>query len=282
MGRQRFDTMNTRFNFPSTDGLTQLEVRSHLIVEMKRWFESMIPEVMRLCEELAEPDVNQNRMYAVLHFLEKSNYLDQPVDQRIPLVTHICYSVCLNNLMKKALDSSTIIEMILPFLDEADASGKTIRGYWDASPFDPLRNAPPLTEVDEVDSVSAFEDDGAGEVTDEFTDEGADEVTDEFTGEVTDEVSYLEQKPSLDDLGPLMRENWIKGNWMKGDWMKEHWMKGDWMKETWMKETWMKVEETWMKVEETCMKQITVTAPLWGYALVIASYSGLLTYALTH
>ena len=157
---------------------TRRETRAYILRELKNWLCGL--RMIHSVEQLITEDVSidslkddveagmfpAGRMYMILRRVDPTlagiwGYKD---------VGYLCYSICAAHLTgQKFYMAEDIQKLILGFITTDQLpSGKVIESFWDYSPFDPLREAPPLSEDEDED-----------EEADEDEDEEADEDEDE-------------------------------------------------------------------------------------------------------
>ena len=158
--------------------LTQRETRAYILRELKNWLCGL--RMMHSVEQLITEDVSidaikndvdaglfpAGRMYMILRRVDPTlagiwGYKD---------IGYLCYSICAAHFTgQNFYMAEDIQKLILGFITTDKLSGKVIESFWEYSPFDILREAPPLPDEDEEDE----------EVDEEDEDEEVEEVEDE-------------------------------------------------------------------------------------------------------
>jgi hypothetical protein len=157
--------------------LTQRETRAYILRELKNWLCGI--RMIHSVEQLITEDVSidsvkddveagmfpAGRMYMILRRVDPTlagvwGYKD---------IGYLCYSICAAHLTgQKFYMVEDIQTLILGFITTDQLpSGRVIESFWNYSPFDPLREAPPLSEVDDEEiefSDSDSESDSEDEV----------------------------------------------------------------------------------------------------------------------
>ena len=171
---------------------TRRETRAYILRELKNWLCGL--RMSHAVEQLITEDVSidslkndveagmfpAGRMYMILRRVDPTlagiwGYKD---------VGYLCYSICAAHLTgQNFYMAEDIQKLILGFITTDKLSGKVIESFWDYSPFDILREAPPLSEVE-------AEDEDEDEVEDEVEEEGEEEEEEE--GEEEAEVEDKE------------------------------------------------------------------------------------------
>ena len=156
-------------------GLTRLENRRYILEELKQWLcgTRLHTQVLGLLRddvsvESLRGDVSAGkfpagRLYTILKVLDPS--LAGVWGTRE--VAQLCFSICSANLESRTHKvNEDIQDLALGFVDVDKLSGGgVIRSLWDSSTFDPLREAPPLSETEveaefeaDVETVEKHED----------------------------------------------------------------------------------------------------------------------------
>jgi len=148
--------------------LTQRENRAYILTELDRWLTGRICGHAKeisvtgtpadLATHLREGTWPSARLFAVLQTLENDNNILLPTnyEERFYHVGKWASVVCADYLNgyepvipAAVLAAGFVTTDLLP-------GGRTIESYWDLSPFEALRSAPPLTIDDQLDGVTAF------------------------------------------------------------------------------------------------------------------------------
>lgn len=141
-------------------GLTLKEKRTHLVEALHRWMCG--PETIAMIDDLIGEDVDPDtirpeveagvfpvgRLYLVIRRLDAFSGLWGVRD-----VCLLCYGICVAAFDNKECPFNDDIKgLVLGFVDrDLLPTGETLRSVWNQSPFDPLRNAEPLPEVEYED-----------------------------------------------------------------------------------------------------------------------------------
>jgi hypothetical protein len=153
--------------------LTKRETRAYILNELRNWLSGL--RMMHAVDQLIKEDVSidslkedvdagncpAGRMYMLLKRLDPTLAGVWGTKD----IGYLSYSICAAHLVdKRIFMAEDIQELVLGFITtDRLSSGKVIESFWDHSPFDPLREAPPLSEededeADESDSESDSED----------------------------------------------------------------------------------------------------------------------------
>jgi len=141
--------------------LTKRETRAYILKELRNWLcglrmthavDQLIKEdvsIDSLREDVEAGNCPAGRMYMLLKRLDPTLAGIWGTKD----IGYLCYSICAAYLVdKKIFMAEDIQDLILGFITtDRLSSGKVIESFWDHSPFDPLREAPPLSEEDEED-----------------------------------------------------------------------------------------------------------------------------------
>jgi hypothetical protein len=163
--------------------LTKRETRAYILKELRNWLSGL--RMTHAVDQLIKEDVSidslredveagncpAGRMYMLLKRLDPTLAGIWGTKD----IGYLCYSICAAYLVdKRIFMAEDIQELVLGFIKtDRLSSGKVIESFWDHSPFDPLREAPPLSEEeDEADEEDEEEDE------DEDEDESEDESED--------------------------------------------------------------------------------------------------------
>ena len=166
---------------------TQRETRVYVLHELQRWLTG------RICEDaktVGDADVGTHmedgtwpaaRLHKVLQLLEKdNNYILPPNDKmdKYQFVGQWAVSVCTDYLRgyKPGIPAAILATGFVAV--DSLPCGATIESFWDHTPFEALREAPPLGE-DQDEGQDEDQDEDQDEGTDEGQDEGQDEGIDE-------------------------------------------------------------------------------------------------------
>lgn len=160
---------------------TRRETRSHILKELKNWLCGI--RMTHAVEQLITEDVSidsikddveaglfpAGRMFMILRRLDPTlagiwGYKD---------AGYLCYSICAAHLTgQKFYMADDIQSLILGFITtDKLPSGKVIESFWDYSPFDPLREAEPLSEDSDEEEEEGEEGDEDEEGEDEEDEE---------------------------------------------------------------------------------------------------------------
>lgn len=151
--------------------LTKRETRAYILKELRNWLSGL--RMMHAVDQLIKEDVSidslkedveagncpAGRMYMLLKRLDPTLAGVWGTKD----IGYLSYSICAAHLVdKRIFMAEDIQELVLGFITtDRLSSGKVIESFWDHSPFDPLREAPPLSEEegedDESDSDSESE-----------------------------------------------------------------------------------------------------------------------------
>ena len=169
---------------PDTD-LTRRETRTYILQELKNWLCGL--RMIHAVEQLITEDVSidsvkddveagmfpAGRMYMILRRLDPTlagiwGYKD---------IGYLCYSICAAYLTgQKFYMAEDVQALILGFITTDQLyNGRVIDSYWDYSPFETLREAPPLSN--DTDAGAEDEEDEGEE------DEGEEDEGEEAEGE---------------------------------------------------------------------------------------------------
>jgi hypothetical protein len=145
--------------------LTQRETRIYILKELQRWLTG------RICQDakdIGDEDLElylqdgtwpAARLYAVLQLLEKDNsYILPPTDKmdRFLFVGQWAVSVCADYLNGYEPGIPAAILATGFVTHDTLPCGRTIESFWDHTPFEPLREAPPLSTDDQIDASTSF------------------------------------------------------------------------------------------------------------------------------
>lgn len=127
----------------------------------------MLTELEHCIKRRLKPDTNEaldanylhtisnprNRLFHIGKMLETQNKQETAQD--------VSFTILESYLMNKHIDYDVypldLVRMVLGFiLTDKLPSGHTIQSYWDHSPFEALRNAPPLSDESPQDDKSLF------------------------------------------------------------------------------------------------------------------------------
>lgn len=140
--------------------LTQRETRVYILEELQRWLTGSI------CQDAKDVDATDlesyleagtwpaARLYAVLQLLEKDNsYILPPASEmdRFQFVGQWAVSVCSDYLSGYEAGIPAAVLATGFVTTDKLPSGRTIESFWNHSPFERLREAPPLTPPSEAD-----------------------------------------------------------------------------------------------------------------------------------
>jgi hypothetical protein len=157
---------------------TRRETRAYILRELKHWLcglrmshavEHLITEdepIDSIKDDVAAGMFPAGRMYMILRRLDPT--LAGIWGSRD--IGYLSYSICAAHLTGQTFHMSEDIQsLILGFITTDQLhSGRVIESFWDYSPFDPLREAPSLSEVeDEVEEVEEVEDEDEEDEVDE-------------------------------------------------------------------------------------------------------------------
>jgi hypothetical protein len=174
--------------------LTRFETRRHLLTELERWLTGRIcdhacqvalevHDPAELCEFLKDGTWPAARLCTLLHMLEHESAFPLPKDfeTRIYFVGAWAASVCSDYL--HGFVSSTPVDVVAVGFVTTDRlpCGLVIESLWNHSPFEALRNAPPLTDEEAEEEAEEAEEEA--EEADEEADEEAEEEAEEAEGD---------------------------------------------------------------------------------------------------
>ena len=140
--------------------LTQRETRVYILEELQRWLTGSICQDAKDVGAVdLEPYLEAGtwpaaRLYAVLQLLEKDHsYILPPTSEmdRFQFVGQWAVSVCSDYLSGYEAGIPAAVLATGFVTTDKLPSGRTIESFWDHSPFERLREAPPLTEESETD-----------------------------------------------------------------------------------------------------------------------------------
>jgi len=146
--------------------LTQRETRVYLLKELHRWLTG------RICEHAGDiREVYENgqrvdlvsyisgswpaaRMYILFRLLESraSSYPWIKEEKPFRAIGEWATTVCMKYLQGEIDTSDSTAMLVVGFVaHDTLPCGRTIESFWNHSPFDVLRNAPPLTDEEDED-----------------------------------------------------------------------------------------------------------------------------------
>lgn len=141
--------------------LTKRETRAYILNELRNWLSGL--RMMHAVDQLIKEDVSidslkedveagncpAGRMYMLLKRLDPTLAGVWGTKD----IGYLSYSICAAYLVdKRIFMAEDIQELVLGFITtDRLSSGKVIESFWDYSPFDPLREAPPLSEDEDED-----------------------------------------------------------------------------------------------------------------------------------
>jgi hypothetical protein len=145
--------------------LTQIETRRYILEELRRWLcgtnmsdavESLLADDVRigsLLDDINAGNYPEARMYWVLRSLDPSMSGLWGLRE----VSNLCYSICAMHLdSETAISNNEVQKIALGFIDvDRLPCGKVIRSFWNHSPFEHLRTAPPLVEAEVAETEVA-------------------------------------------------------------------------------------------------------------------------------
>ncbi len=143
--------------------LTQKETRAYLLAELKRWLTgrmclhakevaSAFPDPMDLIQDLADGTWPAARLYMVVHMLRLEQGPTTYED-----AAEWAVRVCTEYLEGGTPTSPTAIMAAEFVRNDMLPCGRSIQSFWDHTPFDPLRSAPPLSEEADVEIMEDSE-----------------------------------------------------------------------------------------------------------------------------
>lgn len=140
--------------------LTQRETRVYILEELQRWLTGSICQDAKDVgavdlEHLEAGTWPAARLSAVLQLLEKDNsYILPPASEmdRFQFVGQWAVSVCSDYLSGYEAGIPAAVLATGFVTTDKLPSGRTIESFWNHSPFERLREAPPLTEAEEEEA----------------------------------------------------------------------------------------------------------------------------------
>jgi hypothetical protein len=184
--------------------LTRSETRTYLLTELERWLTGRIGnhasqvamefhEPAELSEYLTAGTWPAARLSVILHMLEEEAKLPLPRDYetRFHFVGAWAASVCSDYLHGYEPCTPAAVEATGFVKTDRLPSGRVIESFWNHSPFEALRNAPPLSDEAEAetdeDETDETDEDETDEADEEFEDvKGIDEHIDAMTISVSE------------------------------------------------------------------------------------------------
>jgi len=147
--------------------LTRQETRSYLLEEMERYLTgSIVSDALTLhTNAVSCPSEPAERLYRLHQLLEKDGKLPvESVELQMAHVARWVLSVIMNAVTAAtavtAVNRTDAEKLAMEFWEvDLLPNKKTIGSYWNYSPFEALRSAPPLTEVDDTVAPLPLSDD---------------------------------------------------------------------------------------------------------------------------
>ena len=189
--------------------MTQRETRQYVLAELTRWLtaericthakEIAVEDIqgLDLVVHLAEGTWPAARLYMVLKTLERENNVVLPGDyeERFRFVGTWAAGICSDYLQGRPLETPcSAASMALGFVQtDKLPSGVVIESFWNYSPFEALRSAPPLSELDTPEPI----DTNLPESPEDVEEVDEDEVVDD---EEVDEDEVDEDEDDGDDV----------------------------------------------------------------------------------
>ncbi len=139
------------FRLP-TAVLTRAEMRKHVLAEVVLWLTGPVLSAAQLATDEEEGGA-AGQLIQILDALRSKEGADLPEDRAAALgaAAALTAETCQRFLLDseaKPVDASE--DLMMDFIDELTVDGEqTLQDLWDYSPFEALREAPPLTEEDE-------------------------------------------------------------------------------------------------------------------------------------
>ena len=145
--------------------LTQRETRIYILKELRRWLTG------RICEDakdIGDEEFGSHmedgtwpaaRLFMVLQLLEADNsYILPPMSQmdKFLFVGQWAVAVCTDYLAGYEPGIPAAILATGFVTHDKLPCGSTIESFWDHTPFEPLREAPPLSTDDQIDASTSF------------------------------------------------------------------------------------------------------------------------------
>jgi len=149
--------------------MTQRETRAYVLMELERWLTGPVcAEAKQLAMLYPSPDeaigsgsTAALRLFMILWVMERNMYdYDLPMDynERPAYAARWAFSACEDYLVTGLRVGVKLVDDAVGFVAvDLLPCGKTIESFWNYSPFEPLRNAPPLTEAEDVEATETDE-----------------------------------------------------------------------------------------------------------------------------
>ena len=149
--------------------MTRRETRAYVLMELERWLTGPVcAEAKQLASLYPSPDEGSGsgstaalRLFMILGVMERNMYdYDLPMDynERFAYAARWAFSACEDYLVTGLRGGVKLVDDAVGFVAvELLPCGKTIESFWNYSPFEPLRNAPPLTEAEDVEATETDE-----------------------------------------------------------------------------------------------------------------------------
>jgi hypothetical protein len=184
--------------------LTRCETRRYLLDEFERYMSGPIQSRARACfgahltlEEIAE-EVEEGlwpaaRLYRLRQALEEEGKLpDEPVELQFDHVARWVLGVVRGYVSAGVPLTDPLEVEAMAFLTvDLLPGGKTIDSFWNRSPFEALRAAPPLTEEADAEDAEDTEEPGDTEEAEEADDEEDDDSDDSDYVPEEDDSMYV-------------------------------------------------------------------------------------------
>lgn len=147
--------------------MTRQETRRYVISEIENWLTGRIcshakevaiafPDPTELAAEIASGSWPAARLYMILWALERSPgglLLPKDLERRFHFVGQWAADVCIDHLRGYEATESHAKMAVEFILTDRLPSGGVIADYWNYSPFEVLRSAPPLPDHDPAEAL---------------------------------------------------------------------------------------------------------------------------------
>jgi hypothetical protein len=194
-------------------GLTRAETRHHVRKELRRWLTSDIcvdaTEIAFFeppgSTVVAEGRWPAGRLY-MLHCLltEKWDYIPGgSILEEMRVVGNWATEICLKHLDGRLDKKSAAMDLAVGFVTTDLLSEKTVAGLWERTPFDPLREAAPLSDAEEQPLPESEDEDEEDE--DEESEESESEESEEETEDEEESESEEEEDEDEDEVTLLRK-----------------------------------------------------------------------------
>ena len=167
--------------------LTRSETRQYILAELARLLSGRIcshakevsvthADPADFADDLAAGRWPAARLYNVLYLLERGGELPTEYEERFRYAGEWSLEICKNYLNGNPSDLPAALVARGFVTTDLLPCGRTIESFWNHSPVEPLRNAPPLTDAEEAEEEEAEEEeDEEAEEEDEAEEEEAEE-----------------------------------------------------------------------------------------------------------